>query len=62
MTTTQTGRTLEGLASNHSSSLLVGRPDPSLRRTARIVGVLFLAGYLAYGVGSLLAHAGRPLR
>jgi Domain of unknown function (DUF4386) len=26
-----------------------------VRRTARIVGVLFLAGYLAYGVGSVIA-------
>ena len=33
----------------------VVRPDSSVRRTARIVGVLFLAGYLAYGVGSLIA-------
>ena len=31
------------------------RPDSSVRRTARIVGVLFLAGYLAYGVGSTIA-------
>jgi hypothetical protein len=31
------------------------RPDASVRRTARIVGVLFLAGYLAYGVGSTIA-------
>src|SRR4051794_7489622 len=30
-------------------------PDSSVRRTARIVGVLFLAGFLAYGVGSLIA-------
>ena len=41
-------------ASNHSSPPVV-RPDSSVRRTARIVGVLFLAGYLAYGVGSLIA-------
>ena len=33
----------------------VVRPDSSLRRTARIVGVLFLAGYLSYGVGSTIA-------
>src|SRR4051812_14668124 len=33
----------------------VVRPDSSVRRTARIVGVLFLAGYFAYGVGSLIA-------
>src|SRR3954453_10893877 len=42
-------------ASNHSTSLPVVRPDTSVRRTARIVGVLFLAGFLAYGVGSLIA-------
>ena len=42
-------------ASNHSTSPPVVRPDSSVRRTARIVGVLFLAGYLAYGVGSVIA-------
>ena len=42
-------------ASNHSTSPPVVRPDSSVHRTARIVGVLFLAGYLAYGVGSLIA-------
>jgi Domain of unknown function (DUF4386) len=42
-------------ASNHSTSSPVVRPDSSVRRTARIVGVLFLAGYLAYGVGSPIA-------
>ena len=42
-------------ASNHSISPPVVRPDSSVRRTARIVGVLFLAGFLAYGVGSLIA-------
>src|SRR3954470_22824351 len=41
-------------ASNHSTSAPVVRPDSSVRRTARIVGVLVLAGYL-YGVGSLIA-------
>src|SRR3954452_19473186 len=41
-------------ASNHSTSPPVVRPDSSVRRTARIVGVLFLAGFLAYGVGSLI--------
>ena len=41
--------------SNHSTSPPVVRPDSSMRRTARIVGVLFLAGYLAYGVGSPIA-------
>src|SRR3954451_25114837 len=42
-------------AANHSTSPPVVRADSSTRRTARIVGVLFLAGYLAYGVGSLIA-------
>ena len=56
MTTTKAGRIAGGLASNHSTSPPVVRPDPSARRTARIVGVLFLAGYLAYGVGSLIAQ------
>src|SRR3954464_11508677 len=42
-------------ASNHSSSPPRVRPDSSVRRTARIVGVLFLAGFLAYGVGNLIA-------
>src|SRR3954470_1307283 len=41
-------------ASNHSTSPPVVRPDSSVRRTVRIVGVLFLAGFLAYGVGSLI--------
>src|SRR5205085_9060301 len=43
------------VASDHSISPPVARPDSSVRRTARIVGVLFLAGYLAYGVGSVIA-------
>jgi hypothetical protein len=43
-------------ASNDATSPPVVRPDSSVRRTARIVGVLFLAGYLAYGVGSLIAQ------
>ncbi len=42
-------------ASNHSTSPLGVRADSSVRRTARIVGVLFLAGFLAYGVGNLIA-------
>ena len=42
-------------ASNHSTSPPVVRPDSSVRRIARIVGVLFLAGFLAYGVGNLIA-------
>src|SRR3954466_3069468 len=42
-------------ASNHSTSPPVVRPDSSVRRTARNVGVLFLAGFLAYGVGNLIA-------
>ncbi|MDX6301946.1 MAG: hypothetical protein QOF53_3160 [Nocardioidaceae bacterium] len=40
--------------SSHSTSAPVVRPDPRRRRTARMVGVLVLAGYL-YGVGSLIA-------
>src|SRR3954466_12766692 len=43
-------------ASNQSTSQPVVRPDSSARRTARVVGVLFLAGFLAYGVGSLMAQ------
>ena len=39
----------------HSTSPPVVPPDSGVRRTARIVGVLFLAGYLAYGVGSVIA-------
>jgi len=42
-------------ASNHSTSPPVVRLDSSVRQTARIVGVLFLSGFLAYGVGSLIA-------
>src|SRR5919199_999028 len=42
-------------ASNRSTFPPVVRPDSSVRRTARIVGVLFLAGFLAYGVGNLIA-------
>src|SRR3954467_12468622 len=42
-------------ASNHSTSQPVVRPGSSVRQTARIVGVLFLAGFLAYGVGNLIA-------
>src|SRR5436190_1264657 len=42
-------------ASNHSTSPPVVPPVASVRRTARIVGVLFLAGYVAYGVGSPIA-------
>ena len=42
-------------ASNHSTSPPVVRPDSSVRRTARIVGALFLAGFLAYGVGNIMA-------
>src|SRR3954452_10035783 len=43
-------------ASNHSTSPPVVRPNSGVRRTARIVGVLVLGGYLAYGVGSLIAQ------
>jgi hypothetical protein len=42
-------------ALNHSTSSPVVPSDSSVRRTARSVGVLFLAGYLAYGVGSVIA-------
>ena len=42
-------------ASNHATSPPVVRPDSSVRRSARIVGVLFLAGFLTYGVGNLIA-------
>src|SRR3954468_7177083 len=42
-------------AFNDSTSPPVVRPDSRVRRTARIVGILFLAGFLAYGVGSLIA-------
>src|SRR3954453_10597680 len=49
-------------ASNPSTSPPVVRPDSSVRRTARIVGVLFLAGFLAYGVGSLIAAGIVPSR
>jgi len=42
-------------AADHSTSPPAIRPDSSVRRTARIIGVLFLAGFLAYGVGSLIA-------
>src|SRR3954452_14476065 len=40
---------------DHSTSRPADRSDSSVRRTARTVGVLFLAGYLAYGIGSLIA-------
>ncbi len=43
------------LATNHSTSPPVFLPYSSVRRTARIVGILFLAGFLAYGVGSIIA-------
>src|SRR4051812_34204214 len=42
-------------AANHSTSAPVVRPDSSVRRTARIVGVLLLGGYLTYGPGSPIA-------
>ena len=43
-------------ASNNANSPPAVRPQSNARRTARIVGVLFLGGYLAYGVGSLIAQ------
>src|SRR3954451_7354377 len=42
-------------ASNHSTSPPAVRPDSSVRQAARIVGVLFIAGFLTYGVGNLIA-------
>src|SRR3954452_21921936 len=42
-------------ASNHSTSPPVVRPGSSVRQTARIVGVLFLGGFLTYGVGNVIA-------
>jgi Domain of unknown function (DUF4386) len=53
MTTTHPGHIVG--APSHSTSPPIVRPDSSARRAARIVGVLFLAGYVAYGVGSLIA-------
>src|SRR3954454_8673907 len=50
----RTPATTPARAGDHSTSPPVVRPDSSVRRTARIVGVLVLAGYL-YGVGSLIA-------
>src|SRR3954462_3639619 len=41
--------------SNHSPPPPVVRPASSVRQTARIVGVLFLAGFLTYGVGNVIA-------
>jgi hypothetical protein len=43
------------LASDHSASPPVVRPVSSVRRTARVVGVLFLAAFLTYGIGNLIA-------
>jgi hypothetical protein len=42
-------------AASKSTSPPVASPDSNVSRTARIVGVLFLAGYLTYGVGNLIA-------
>jgi Domain of unknown function (DUF4386) len=56
MSQRKTATAVGTVTSNRSTSPAVVRPDSSLRRAARIVGVLFLAGYLAYGVGSLLAQ------
>ena len=42
-------------AADRSTAPPVVRPDPRARRTARAVGVLFLAGFLTYGVGNLVA-------
>jgi hypothetical protein len=43
-------------APHRTTSPPVVRPDSSVRRTARTIGVLFLAGYVAYGAGSLIAQ------
>src|SRR4051812_15184226 len=40
---------------SRSTSPPAVRPDPRVRRTARAVGALFLAGFLTYGVGNLIA-------
>src|SRR3954464_1445779 len=48
-------RKLAFASPNHSTSPPVVHPDSSVRRTARIVGVLILAGYVAYGPGSPIA-------
>ena len=50
-----TGASVPAEPSNHSTSPPAVRPDSSVRRTARIVGVLILAGYV-YGLGSLIAQ------
>jgi Domain of unknown function (DUF4386) len=50
----RTPATIPAHAGDHSTSSPVVRPDSSVRRTARVVGVLVLAGYV-YGVGSLIA-------
>jgi hypothetical protein len=42
-------------AANHPTSPPVVRPGSGARQTARVVGVLFLAGFLTYGVGNLMA-------
>jgi hypothetical protein len=46
---------LKRSASHHSTFPRVVRSDSSVRRTARIVGVLVLAGYVTYGPGNLIA-------
>ena len=42
-------------AGDHSTSPPLVRPNSSVRRAARIVGILFLAGFFTYGVGNLIA-------
>ena len=56
MSTTATSKAGLTGAGDHSTSPSVVRPGTSVRQTARIVGALFLAGYLAYGVGSLIVQ------
>jgi hypothetical protein len=42
-------------ASNNAASPPAVRSDSNVRQIARIVGVLFLAGFLTYGIGNLMA-------
>src|SRR3954447_4670569 len=42
------------VASDDSAAPSVVGADSSLRRTARIVGIFFLAGFLTYGIGNLI--------
>lgn len=55
MTTTTSDATPDTPYVNHSTSPPGVRLDSSVRQTARIVGVPFLAGYLTCGVGNVIA-------